>query len=83
MGFVLSDRIIEKSSVKDKQQMDSAAVRDGRQTPGDFSSLYSKGESSGCPDSMLCVLLLIVWTGGFCHCWAATKHDNVWCVTGM
>ncbi|KAG8014373.1 Glutamate decarboxylase 1, partial [Nibea albiflora] len=41
--FVLSDRIIDKSAVRDKQQDDSAAGRDRRQTTADFSTIYSKG----------------------------------------
>ncbi|TMS09626.1 Glutamate decarboxylase 1 [Larimichthys crocea] len=35
-------RIIDKSAVRDKQQDDSAAGRDRRQTPADFSNIYSK-----------------------------------------
>lgn len=36
--------------MRDKQQEDLAAIRDRRQTPADFSSIYSKGES-GCSGS--------------------------------
>ncbi|TKS80428.1 Glutamate decarboxylase 1 [Collichthys lucidus] len=39
---IKQDRIIDKSAVRDKQQDDSAAGRDRRQTPADFSSIYSK-----------------------------------------
>ncbi|KAK2844009.1 hypothetical protein Q5P01_010668 [Channa striata] len=50
--FQLADRIIDCSAGSDKQQGDSAAVRDGRRTPTDFSSIYSKDllPASGCDE---------------------------------
>ncbi|XP_035527388.1 glutamate decarboxylase 1 [Morone saxatilis] len=43
MDFLqLPDSMIDKSAVKDKQQEDSAAARDPRWTPADFSLVYSK-----------------------------------------
>lgn len=62
--FALSGRIADKSAMSDKQQADSAAVRERQQTPDDFSSISSKGESLSSDTEGV---LLTVWTGGSRH----------------